>query len=221
MKCKICGTNYQKGVCPNCKSKKSKSVRIIGICVFLIGALGAVLIIFFAGILKKDEKTVAKTESGHKLEMERFLENDDYEALYNYIDDNSLYSTDYSKYREVYDVYAEYKALETSLKWLKEIDEGIAIASVEGKKENVYLALYSACTVLYEAHEHIFDVTPQQNEGDLQKIYEWTVEKVGIFGFDTDFCKAVTEWKDVREDDVRKHVDTAYEYYFESEIEEE
>lgn len=195
--------------------------RIIGICILAAGVLCAVLVLVFSGISKKDEKIDNKSQEDHQMMLERFLEQDDYKALYDYIDNNNLYSSDYGKYREVYDVYSEYLSLESSLEWLKELKEGVAITDVENKKENVYYVLYSACSILFDANEHIYDETPQQNEGDLQKIYEWTVEKLAIFGFDTAFGKGVTEWKGVSESDVRKHVDSAYAYYFEIEKEEE
>lgn len=203
------------------QNQTSKLGRIIGICILCAGVLCAVLVLVFSGISKKDEQTVNKSQEDHERILESFLEQDDYKALYEYIDNNSLYSSDYRKYREVYDVYTEYQSLENSLEWLKELKEGIAIADEENKKENVYYALYSACSILFDANEHIYDETPQQNEGDLQKLYEWTVEKLAIFGFDAAFCKGVTEWKDVREADVRKHVDAAYAYYFETGMEEE
>lgn len=203
------------------QNSTSKSGKIIGICILVVGILCAVLVLFFGGIFKNGKKDDKKNQAYHQKKMEKFLKEDDYQALYEYMDRNKLYTSDYGKYREVYDVYSEYLSLESSLEWLKELKEGVAIATVENKKENVYYALYSACYILFDAYVHIYDAMPQQNEGDLLKIYEWTEQKLAIFGFDTAFGKSVTEWKDVNESNVRAHVDAAYAYYFEDGMEEE
>lgn len=199
---------------PHRLAMKSGSLILTGIV--LVGIVCGAFICFADDIFQTSAELQEANMEKHKEKMERHLEDQDYEALYDYLLDHSLYGDGYEKYREVEEVYFEYRGFLRNLEWISELQKENR-GDEETRRDAIFYTLNDAFGCLNKARKGFSDLIPRRNEEHLEYLYNQVVEELEIFGFDSVFCETVSKWKSVNEEDVREYADEVYLMFFSTE----
>lgn len=206
-KCRKCGTLNPK-LGSGKKRKKSsdnKPFLIIGVILVILSI--AVLSLFKINEYKKDEQIKSQL-----LTLEQSFRNNDYEAVYRYIDSNTVSGEDFNKYLEIHEVY-KYKHFAINAV------NSLSTCNADSDPTNVKYAIQSVISnCLYginECNTYINDNTKSGNEdvfnGVIQDFKNMLRSSLNLSSAETD---KLCELSDITEAMLMPYVSDIYDRLF-------
>lgn len=164
----------------------NKFTKYLVLCICAALAVGIIAIVIYLLCSKIFFKMEYAGKEAHIAKLEAYFDAGDYAGLSGYMDDKNLYSRDYDKYGEVWDVYDRLTDMDEAIENVSEISE-VKTFTEEEKWQcaEYWLGIYveSAKQVLTLADEYTQDKVFRGNEEVLLTLRAEATGKLTDTGF--------------------------------------
>lgn len=160
--------------------------KYLVLCIGAVLAVGIIVIVLYLLCSNIFLKLEYAGEKAHTAKLEAYFEAGDYAGLSSYMDEKDLYSRDYEKYGEVWDVYDSFTDMDEAIEHIEEICS-YETFDEEDKRQSAdyWLGMYveSAKQTLTLADEYTQDKVFRGNEEVLLELREEALGKLTDTGF--------------------------------------
>lgn len=159
-----------------------------------VGLIVTVFVIFWAKISAEWE---LKAQKKHLQTLEKLYQKQDYEELFDYLDEKDLYGRSYEKYSQVAWAMKYSEWMQEQLGNIEEIQEDSTLT--DSKKQEFVswreeTMLYYASYVLDLCMDGIEDTVYLRNETVLSQFYEECVQTLKALGYDEEQIETLRKW---------------------------
>ena len=152
-----------------------KAVKVLGIGVIVAVALFALALVVLLIVQNIRKSGAQRLEEKNIALMEEYLQNEQFQELYDFYKELPYTYARYDKYKEVADVYYFYTVLERDLEWYQQALENSSEEFVSEYRRDLLKALKQLRDEVTERED---DQSRMGNESFLRRIYEMGLDEV-------------------------------------------